>query len=182
MAQLSRKWIPGGLAAFLVLSLAGALIGCGGGGGSTTPTTVAGAAPAAPAAAVSAAAATAAAAEPTVGLVGTKVTPTPLTPKEVRTALKEHRPMVVLFYVKTSVDDDTVKSSLERLKPRYPDALFLLYDYSNAKVYGDMAQQLKVNYPPQTMFIDAQGVVGSFTSGYADYGTLQQKVVNVTQE
>jgi len=89
--------------------------------------------------------------------------------------------MVVMFYIPASTDDDSVRSSLNNLKPKYPDVLFLLYDYSKVKAYGDMAQQLKVNYPPQVMFISDQGVVRSFTSGYADEGTLNQQLANITQ-
>ncbi len=82
-------------------------------------------------------------------MVGTTVESTDQTPADVQTALKDHRPMVVLFFVAASSDDDRVRQALDTLKPKYPDVLFLSYEYSKPKAYGDLAQQFKVNYPPQ---------------------------------
>lgn len=172
-----RSWVPYVLAAFLVLLLAGAALGCGGSGAesSTATTTEAAAAP------VPVAATTVATGDATAAVIGTTVSSTDQTPADVRTALKDHRPIVVLFYVASSSDDDRVRLALERLKPKYPDVLFLSYEYRKPKAYGDLAQQFKVNYPPQAVFIDGKGVVRSVTSGYIDEGTLNQHIVNISQ-
>ena len=177
MARL-RRWVPGMAAASLVLLLVGGVVGCGGGGdeqstATTVVTTAAKASAPAPAAE--------AADDVSQVAVGLTLEPTDLTPDEITAALKEHRPIVVLFYVSTGADDSEVRTALDALKPQYADVLFVTYDYSDAKAYGDLAQQLKINYPPQTMFIDSKGMVRSMTSGYADEGTLNQHVVNIRQ-
>lgn len=179
MARL-RRWVPGLVAASLVLLLTGGVMGCGGGGDEQSSTQTTAVAPVS--AKVAAPVATAAAgAEVTRAAVGVTLTATDEMPEDVKAALKDHRPIVVMFYVPTGADDGVVLSGLDNLKGQYTDVFIVTYDYSKPGAYGDLAQQLKVNYPPQAMFIDTKGVVRSMTSGYADEGTLNQHVVNIRQ-
>jgi len=160
------------VAAFLLI--AALVAGCGGGDEQTTTTT----APAA-AAASGANAPAPEVANAQQALIGTKLEPTDTMPAAVGDALKAQQPLVVLFYVPGATDDLAVRGAFDRLQPKHEDTLFLKYDYRDPQAYGDLASLLAVDYPPQLVFVDGDGVIKQVLGGYVDEGTINQQLVNI---
>lgn len=103
------------------------------------------------------------------------------TPLEVAQALTTQKALVILVYVPGGTDDELVKVSLDALAPRYKDVSFVSYDFSDPESLGDLTTQLGSHYPPFAAFVDAQGIVQYFTTGYADEAVFNQYVVNILQ-
>ena len=103
------------------------------------------------------------------------------TPLEVAQALTTQTALVILVYVPGGTDDELVKASLDALAPRYKDVSFVSYDFSRPESLGDLSTQLGSHYPPFAAFVDAQGIVQYFTTGYADEAVFNQYVVNIRQ-
>jgi hypothetical protein len=114
-------------------------------------------------------------------LVGTELQPGEETPADVRQALEEGRPVVVAFYVPGGGDDGRVRETLDKLAPKYEDINVAAYDFSEPDEFGDLGRLLRIDYPPQLVFVDTNGVVRSVLSGYVDEGTLNQHLVNIRQ-
>jgi hypothetical protein len=112
-------------------------------------------------------------------LVGTQLETTEDTPSEYVEAVKQGRPVVVLFYVTGSVDDAKVLENVTQLQQAFSDYVFLLYDYKTASAYGNLSTLLKVNYPPELILVDGTGTVQEIWNGYIDEGTLNQSLVNL---
>ncbi len=89
------------------------------------------------------------------------------------------KPLVVLFYVPGGTDDVSVFESLYRLIPSFGNYVFLMYDYKVPDAYGDLSSLLAVEYPPQIVLIDREGLVREVWNGYVDEGTLNQSLVNL---
>ena len=89
------------------------------------------------------------------------------------------RPIVVLFYVRGGVDDEEVLTSVEESEEIYSNYTFLAFDYRLPDKYGDLAQELAVDYPPHTVLIDRHGAIRTVWSGYVDKGTLNQTLLNL---
>lgn len=106
---------------------------------------------------------------------------TELTPKEYVDAVEQGRPVVLLFYVPGSADDNRVLQNLTTLQTAFNDYVFLLYDYSKPDFYGDLSTLLKVNYPPEVVLVDAMGNVKEIWNGFVDEGTLNQSLVNLVK-
>ncbi|GAB4250937.1 MAG: hypothetical protein Kow00129_11800 [Thermoleophilia bacterium] len=169
-----RARVVPALALLLTGILVLATLGCGGDADAEeTTTTVAAAAPApeAEAAAVNVA--------HYEELVGTYLRFTEETPAEVIEAVESKRPLVILFYVSGGEDDGKVREALEDLRPQYPDVVFLTYEHSDPDSYGDLAGQLRVDYPPQLTFVKPSGLVNDVLSGFADKGTINQALANI---
>lgn len=169
------RWAAQGTA--IVVLGAFVLTGCGGGGGTTTTTSVT---PSTQASAGGAATATTAA-PATSPLIGTSLKVTANTPADVKSALEQHKPVVLLFYVPGGSDDARVQQSLTTLTPQFPAAFISQYDYRAPDTYGDLGQVLQVGYLPTTVFVDASATVTQVFSGFVDEGTLDQTLVNVTR-
>lgn len=169
---------PPRVAAALSLALAlllPALVGCGSGGEEEAATE-------APPAAVPVANQGAAVEGPAFNaLVGQQLAPGEMTPAVVKDALAQKRPVVVLFYVTGGHDDGLVRETLQKLGPKYEDVVIATYDFKAPAEFGDLARLLRVDYPPQLVFIDTNGVIRSVLSGYVDEGTLNQHLVNIRQ-
>jgi len=90
-----------------------------------------------------------------------------------------NRPVVVLFYVSGGVDDEKVLASLRELTPLYSNYTFLMYDYRLPDAYGDLADLLKVDYPPHMVLLDRNGLVRTVWSGFVDKGTLNQTLLTL---
>ncbi len=103
------------------------------------------------------------------------------TPEEYVEAVGQARPVAVLFYVPGNVDDVKVFDSLTALQAEFPDYTFLMYDFKDPSSYGDLSMLLGVNYPPETVLIDRDGVVRDIWNGYVDEGTLRQCLINLGQ-
>lgn len=103
------------------------------------------------------------------------------TPAEVSQALNSRTPVVILVYVPGGTDDEAVRASLTKLEPRYPDVTFAIYNYDDPQKLGDLTQQLGSHYPPFAAFVDKNGIVQYFTTGYADEAVFDQYVVNIRQ-
>ena len=150
------------------------LSGCGGGGTTTTvsvpPVTQA------PPVAGDATANTA-----TSGIVGYTLQVTPNTPADVKSALEQNQPVVLLFYAPGGSDDTKVLQSLTKLTPQFPIAFIAQYDYRAPDTYGDLGSVLQVGYLPTTVLIDASATVTQVFSGFVDEGTLNQSLVNLTR-
>lgn len=114
-------------------------------------------------------------------LVGTKIEATSETPPDFAEALRQQKPIAVLFYTPSGVDDEKVRKSLETLAKTTKGVTFFSYDYRTPSLYGDLSSLLKVGYTPQGVFIDATGVVKNVSSGYLDEGTLKQYLANIRQ-
>lgn len=112
-------------------------------------------------------------------LVGTELVAGDETPEDVRSGLEQHIPMVVAFFVTGGTDDTVVLQELDKLAVQFSDVDFYKFDYKIPAVYGDLAMQLQIDYPPQVAFIDSNGIIRGVTSGYADEGTLNQHVANI---
>lgn len=173
MVGLSRRlWIAPALVLLLIGALALVGGGCGGDADAEETTTTLAAAPAP--------------ADPAVGLavphqelVGSYLRFTEETPQEVVDAIEAEKPLVVLFYIPGSEDDGRMREAVENLKPDYPDVVFLTYEHTAPDSYGDLAAQLRIDYPPQMTFITRDGMVNKVISGYADEGTVNQGVANI---
>lgn len=103
------------------------------------------------------------------------------TPTAYTEAVRQGRPVVILFYVPGNVDDAKVLESLATLQSEFTDYAFLTYDFRNPRAYGDLSLLLKVNYPPELVFVDRAGIVRSVWNGWVDEGTLRQCLVNLGQ-
>jgi hypothetical protein len=103
------------------------------------------------------------------------------TPEEYVEAVGQARPVVVLFYVPGNVDDTKVLDSLTLMQSEFPDYTFLMYDFKDPSSYGDLAMLLQVNYPPETVLIDRNGIVRDIWNGYVDEGSLRQCLINLGQ-
>lgn len=103
------------------------------------------------------------------------------TPLEVAQALTTRKPLVILVYVPGGTDDQLVKASLDALAPRYQDVSFVSYNFDEPESLGDLPSQLGSHYPPFAAFVDANGIVQYFTTGYADEAVFNQYVVNIRQ-
>ncbi len=162
------------LALILLTLVAGALAasGCGGGAEAqeTTTTLAAAAAPADPVAEVI----------PHEELVGSYLELNEETPLEVQEAVEQGQPMVILFYVNGGEDDTRVRESVDAVAGDYPEIRFLSYDFKDPDSYGNLARKLRVDYPPQLMFINEEGLINKVISGYVDQGTLFQSVANIS--
>jgi hypothetical protein len=88
-------------------------------------------------------------------------------------------PIVVLFYVSGSADDEAVLNTVNQLRSSFSAYAFLLYDYKDPNAYGTLAQLLSVDYPPYLVLIDASGVAQKIFKGFVDEGTLNQSLVNL---
>lgn len=114
-------------------------------------------------------------------LVDTQLKTTEDTPSEYVEAVKQGRPVVILFYVTGSVDDAKVLENVTLLQDAFEGYLFLLYDYKTPGAYGDLSTLLKVNYPPELVLVDGTGTIRGIWNGYIDEGTLNQSLVNLGQ-
>jgi hypothetical protein len=169
-----------GTAVLIVLVIAALLAGCGGGGvdkpaAESPPDTLPAAQPVAH---------TAPTGPPKAKyeqIVGEQIVPSEETPAPVQEAIAERRPVVIFFYVPGSEDDSLVRESLDKLEPKYEDITVVRYDFKAPDEFGDLGRLLKIDYPPQLVFVDPSGVVRSVLSGYVDEGTLNQHMVNVRQ-
>lgn len=171
----SRSWQWFVLAGALVLAVAAVVAGCGGGSGEATTTTVQ--APPGAGGAVT----TVPSGGSFVDFIGQPLVTTSETPAEVTDAISQHLPIVILFYVPGGTDDSAVLDEIKALQTKYTDVTFALYDYKDPASYGDLGILLKVDYPPQTVFIDTRGTIYDIRTGYVDKGTLNQQVVNIRQ-
>ena len=160
----------------MIVALAGiALTGCGGGDEATTSTTVT-PTTLAPAAGDGEAATTGAAV-----LVGTALAVTENTPADVKSALDQKQPLVLMFYAPGGSDDTKVLQSLTALTPKFPTAFIAQYDYKAPDAYGDLGQLLQIGYLPEVVLIDSSATVTQVFSGYVDEGSLNQSLVNLTR-
>jgi hypothetical protein len=114
-------------------------------------------------------------------MVGVSLKVTANTPADVKSALEQHKPVVLLFYAPGGSDDSKVLQALTALTPRFPTAFISQYDYKAPDTYGDLGQVLQVGYLPTTVLIDASATVTQVFSGYVDEGTLNQSLVNLTR-
>jgi hypothetical protein len=114
-------------------------------------------------------------------LVGVKIEATQQTPPDFAEALREQKPIAVLFYTPGSVDDDKVRKSLETLSRTNKDIAFFAYDYRTPSLYGDLGALLMIGYTPHGVFIDTSNTVRNVSSGYVDDGTLKQYLANIRQ-
>ncbi|HZJ02111.1 MAG TPA: hypothetical protein VFE20_00280 [Thermoleophilia bacterium] len=162
------------LALILLTLLIGAVAasGCGGGAEAqeTTTTLAAAAAPAEPAVEVI----------PHEELAGSYLELNEETPPEVQEAFEQGQPMVILFYVSGGEDDMRVRESVDAVATDYPEIRFLSYDFKDPESYGNLGRKLRVDYPPQLMFINDEGLINKVISGYVDQGTLFQSVANIS--
>ena len=163
------------LALILLTLLTGAVAasGCGGGAEAqetTTTTLAAAAAPGEPAAEVI----------PHEELAGSYLELNEETPLEVQEAVEQGQPMVILFYVNGGEDDMRVRESVDAVAGDYPEIRFLSYDFKDPESYGNLGRKLRVDYPPQLMFINEDGLINKVISGYVDQGTLFQSVANIS--
>jgi hypothetical protein len=101
------------------------------------------------------------------------------------------RPVVVLFYAPGGVADEKVLTAVRELLTSYSGYTFLMYDYSVADAYGDLAKLLQIKALPQIVLIDRRGTIPDpdsaddrlrVWSGYVDKGTLNQALVNLGRE
>lgn len=161
------------VAGVVALGLTLAVAGCGGGAGTTTTAVTA-----PPSAGPATTVAPGVARNP---LIGQPLTSTENTPAEVTDALSQHRPLVILFYVPGGADDGAVLDEIKALQSKYRDVTFILYDFKDPNSYGDLGILLRVDYPPQSVFVDTQGLVFDVRTGFVDAGTLNQQVVNIRQ-
>ncbi|MCZ7661999.1 MAG: hypothetical protein M5U22_03160 [Thermoleophilia bacterium] len=159
-----------GLLALAALALA---VGCG--GGEETTTTVSTVPPITPPASEQGSV------DPFAAIVGTPLQPTSDTPAEVKSAVEQHRPVVMAFYVTGGTDDAKVIDALKTLQGTYTDVTFVYYDYKAPATYGDLSILVPVDYPPQVIFVDTNGTIRQITTGYVDEGTFNQLVVNIRQ-
>jgi hypothetical protein len=158
-----------------IVVLAGlGLSGCGGGG--DTATTVAPPVTAAPGGAVAVPAAPGGAAAAPVTLKATENTPA-----DVKSALEQNKPLVLMFYSPGGSDDTKVLQSLTKLTPRFPTAFISQYDYKAPDTYGDLGQVLGVGNLPSVILVDASANVTQVFTGFVDEGTLNQSMVNLTR-
>jgi hypothetical protein len=112
-------------------------------------------------------------------LVGTQLRTTATTPVEYVDAVKEGRPVVILFYVPAGVDDQRVLESISLLQGNFPNYVFLLYDFADPAAYGDLSTLLEVDYPPAVILVDDTGTIDAVWTGFVDEGTLNQELVDL---
>ena len=113
-------------------------------------------------------------------LIGTVISPTDESPKDFRSSLASNRPVVVLFYMTGTTDDNQVRSSIQSLQNRYKGNVdFYVYLYTDAEGYGDLASLLKVDSPPSVIMINKHRQVQRAWSGFVDEKSLEQGVSEI---
>ena len=172
-----KRSVCGWRVAFLVggLLLALGLLAAGCGGGSATTTTAGGVTTTKPAKT------TTTGASGQSPLIGVKIESTDQTPPDFAEALKQQKPLAVLFFTPGSVDDDKVRKSFDTLSGTTKDVTFFAYDYRTPSLYGDLATLLQIGYTPYGVYIDGANVVRNISTGYIDEGTLKQYLANIGQ-
>jgi hypothetical protein len=166
------RWMS--LCAAIVVLAGLSLSGCGGGGGATTTT-----APPVTAAPGGGAVVPVTPGAAAVAPVTLKATDN--TPADVKSALEQKKPLVLMFYSPGGSDDTKVLQSLTKLTPRFPTAFISQYDYKAPDTYGDLGQVLRVGNLPSVVLIDASANVTQVFTGFVDEGTLNQSMVNLTR-
>lgn len=115
-------------------------------------------------------------------LIGQTVTPTDLTPNDVKRALTSKRPVVILFYMSGPSDDNQVRSYVTSMESRFKGQVdFFTFLSSDAAKYGDLANLLQLNSTPTVVCINKQGQVVRAWTGYVDSDSLEQGVVETTK-
>ncbi len=113
-------------------------------------------------------------------LIGNMISPTNQSPKDFSSSLASNRPVVVLFYMTGTTDDNQVRASILSLQNRYKgDVDFYVYLYTDAEGYGDLATLLKVDSPPSVIMINKQRQVQRAWSGFVDEKSLEQGVSEI---
>ncbi len=113
-------------------------------------------------------------------LAGQLVIPTAQSPQDFRSSLSNRRPVVVLFYMIGSADDDQVRQSVNTLESRYRGQVdFYDYFFSDGNKYGDLMSLLKVNSTPAVIMINKQAKVQRAWTGFVDDKSLQQGVSEI---
>jgi hypothetical protein len=90
-----------------------------------------------------------------------------------------NRPIVVLFYAPGGVDDEKVLSALRDLRANFSAYTVLMYDYRLPSAYGDLSQELQIDYMPQIVLIDHHGEKRTVWNGYVDKATLNQSLITL---
>ncbi len=169
-------------ASVLLLALTAFLfVACGGSQPAAPPTTTPRTVSATPgtASTTARAAGSSASAEPEQ-MIGQLVIPTDQSPQDFRASLSSRRPVVVLFYMIGSADDDQVRQSLNTLESRYRGQVdFYDYFFSDGNKYGDLMTLLKVNATPSVIMINKQARVQRAWTGYVDDKSLQQGISEI---
>ena len=159
-----RGWRAALLVGGLLLVLGLLAAGCGGGGATTTAGGV-----------------TTTKRPNTTTNTTTKVEATDQTPPDFAEALRQKKPLAVLFFTPGGVDDENVRKSFDTLSRTTKNVTFFVYDYRTPSLYGDLAAMLHVGYTPYGVYIDGASVVRNVSSGYVDDGTLKQYLANISQ-
>lgn len=169
MTVFSRKRI---FFVFVLLCVASLAVACGGEeNASTTSTAGSASTPGSPKAIVT-----------SDLLVNTQIKATESTPSEYAEAIQQGKPVLILFYLSGGADDVKVLDSVTQLQAGFTDCTFLLYDSQLPDAYGDLSSLLRVNYPPQLVFVDGTGTIREIWNGYIDEGTLNQCLTNLVQQ
>lgn len=111
-------------------------------------------------------------------LIGQLVKPTSNSPSDFSTAIADHQPIVVTFYMPAPDDDSKVRSSIMNLQGQYNGQVeFFSYLYSDSQSYQDLSALLMVNATPTVVVINRQGVVQRAWTGYVDEKSIEQGIV-----
>jgi hypothetical protein len=107
------------------------------------------------------------------------VTPTDETPSFIANPLKEKRGVILLIYIRDSIDDEEMVDNFSYVKSKYAaDASFFAFEARNVSELGDVPSQLKVDQPPALAVISGDGKVYQLYTGWIDVKVMEQVVAN----
>lgn len=99
------------------------------------------------------------------------------TPTFFKNALALKKPILVEFYAEGDALTDSMMLQVDELQAGYKGKVtFILINANRPRVYGNLIQQLPLEYVPQVLIFNAEGtIIRSFT-GYVDKETLEQGI------
>jgi thiol-disulfide isomerase/thioredoxin len=109
--------------------------------------------------------------------VDIKFKPDKDTPAFFRNALALKKPILVGFYAEGDALTDSMMLQVDELQARYKGKVtFILINANRPRAYGNLIQQLPLEYVPQVLIFNAEEtIIRSFT-GYVDKETLEQGI------
>lgn len=109
--------------------------------------------------------------------VNIKFNPDDDTPSIFKNALALKKPIFVEFYAEGDPVTDATLLQVEELRSRYRDrVVFILINANRPSAFGNLVQQLPLEYIPQMLIFNGEGTIIRIFTGYMDKETLEQGI------
>lgn len=109
--------------------------------------------------------------------VNIKFKPDEDTPRIFKNALALKKPIFMEFYAEGDSLTDATLLQVEELRSRYRDrVIFILINANRPSAFGNLVQQLPLEYVPQVLIFNSEGTIIRIFTGYIDSETLEQGI------